>query len=212
MKNCELLCYFLWHFKSLSKLHLTVGQNVAIISPSFSEWFPPSTPLSPPVCVWIHPSLILFLYGSLKPQRSFVRLFVWHPVEGVCLSSSSSSSSSPFILHFPLSTTSALLPSLAPSTGLSSATLSPPLSPHLSFISLVLHQVLLLSHTLSTLLLADRGTVQRPGSSPPSLPGRKNKQASTCSQGILMTSITLASLPAKLQAAWETQWTLNEPV
>lgn len=84
-------------------------------------------------------------------------------------------------------------------------------SPLASVLSCFFDQVLLLSHTLPTVLLAER-TVQRPGSSPPSLPRRKNKQAATCSQGILMTSITLASLPAKPQAAWGNRWTLDEPL
>lgn len=58
----------------------------------------------------------------------------------------------------------------------------------------------LLSVSPPTVLLSRR-TVLRPRSSPSSPPGRKNKQASTCSHGILMTSITLASSPAKGQAA-----------
>lgn len=51
-----------------------------------------------------------------------------------------------------------------------------------------------------TVLLTLR-TVSRPRSSPSSPPGRKDKQASTCSHGILMTSITLASSPAKARPA-----------
>lgn len=194
---------FSWHFKSLCKLPLTVGQKLYL---SFSVSLPLFTPLSPPVGVWIHPSLILFHYGSLKPQRSFVRLFVRHPVEGVCLSPSLFIH--PSILHFPLSNH---FRSLSPSIPLVVCFIQS--SSHLSFISFVLHQVLLLSLTLCPLFcLAERRTVRRPGSSPLFQPGRKNKQASTCSQGILMTSITLASLPAKPQAAWAKQWTWNEPV
>lgn len=46
--------------------------------------------------------------------------------------------------------------------------------------SLAFDQVLLLPRSLPAVRLAER-TVQRPGSRPPSPPGRKNKQESTCS-------------------------------
>lgn len=128
----------------------------------------------------IQSPLIIFFSASLNLQRPFVRLFPGHPVEGVsCVCTCS--------LFIPAFSRSLLHP-LSLHSGLS---LLYSFLQHLSSIS---------SLSPPSVLLTQR-TVSRPRSSPSSLPGRKNKQASTCSHGILMTSITLASSPAKPQAA-----------
>lgn len=151
-----------------------------------------------PVLVWIHPSLILILYGSLEPQRSFVQFFVWRPTEGVTHCPLLSLTLHAFIhpkfsFYKPLSNHKTLY-------------WSAPLSPQI-YLS---HP---LSTTSSTFLLTLSCWEQDSAASwqLSTLPhGRKNKQESTCSWGILITSISLATLPAKLQESWGTQWTLNE--
>lgn len=78
-----------------------------------------------PVSVWIRPSLILILYGSLEPQRSFVQFFVWRPTEGVT--------------HCPL---------LSLTLHAYLLLICSPFSPNLSFTSFVHHQLHLLTHTV----------------------------------------------------------------
>lgn len=69
-----------------------------------------------------------------------------------------------------------------------------------------------LSFSCSTrnLLWGQERTVHYSGSLPLSRLGWKNKQVSTCSQGILMTSIRPIHLPARRQAAWGKLQTQNE--
>lgn len=129
------------------------------------------------VCVWINSPLIIVLSASLNAQRLFVRRLA----AGACLSLhtlfySSQASPGPSYIHSHCTPIRLLLYSFLQ---------------HLPSIS---------SLPPPTVPLTQR-TVSRPRSSPSSLPGQKNKQPSTCSQGILMTSITPASSPAKAQAA-----------
>lgn len=161
--------------------------------------------------VWIHPSLILILYGSLKPQRSFVQLFVWRPVKGVCLCPLRPSRYSfippSYISLFKPLPLSSHQPSILPPV--CSLPHSFPNSPLICLSSPRSFTSSPFSLTLSC-WEKDSAMSWQPSTRLP--PGLKSKQGSTCSWGILMTSITLATLPAKLQAAWGKQRTLSEPV